>query len=134
MSSKTESNPRLRVPQARVLRSLLPASANDPISEWPLLTRAAMAIRAGYTPASGSITRALIGIHEGSSSGDAHLGLLPLGYVTGIEINVDGIKEINYRITRDGIDALREYLLAGGTLPPLKDAVKHTNKRYKEVS
>jgi hypothetical protein len=123
----------LRTPQARVLAALMPVDPSDPQSEWPLLTRARLAVRAGYTAISGTVTRALNGIHEGSSSGDAHPGLLRRGLVVEEQVDVDGISEINYRATVAGV---REYLAHieahGGKLPVVKDASTCTNDRYKE--
>lgn len=122
-----QPNPRLRIPQARVLSALLPPYPDDPPSEWPLLNRAVMGLRAGYTAISGSITRALNGIHPDSSSGDPHPGLLALGYVEALDIDVEGVIEVNYRITRAGIAAIQRY---GASLPKVRDAVAATNKRY----
>lgn len=120
----------LRLPQARVLRALVPAYPDDPPGEWPIYTRAVLAMRAGYTALSGSVTRALNGIHPGSSSGDPHLGLLALGLVEMIEIDVEGTLETNYRATHAGIHAYQRFIADGGTLPPVKDAAICTNSRY----
>ncbi len=122
--------PNLRVPQARVLRALMPVCPTDTVDEWPLLTRAVMAVRAGYTPISGSITRALMGIRQGSSSGDAHLGLIDLKLVETIELNIMGTLETNYRATPLGVRAMKKFLQEGGKLPPVRDAAVHTNQRY----
>lgn len=121
----------LRVPQARVLRALLPDYPEDPKSEWPLLNRAALGVKAGYTAISGTITRALNGIAPGSSSGDPHLGLIARGLVEVEEVDVEGVKESNYRITENGIIEVREYIkLYGDKLPPVRDAAACTNERY----
>lgn len=123
----------LRTPQARVLAALVPISPDDPVFDWPTYRRDVLAAKAGYTAISGSITRALNGIREGSSSGDAHLGLLALKYVEELEFELDGgIKETNYRITPAGIAAFRAYELAVGKLPPLRDKETCTNDRYKK--
>jgi hypothetical protein len=125
--------PKLRTPQARVLAALMPTYLDDPISEWPLLTRAALSLKAGYTAISGTTTRALNGIHEGSSSGDPHPGLLKLGLVEEQLVDVDGITETNYRITAAGVSIYQEYIrVKGGKLPELKDASTCINDRYKE--
>lgn len=122
--------PALRLPQARVLRALLPNDHNDPPSEWPLLTKTALGIRAGYSAISGSVTRALNGIKEGSSSGDPHKGLLDMKLCEVVVINVEGLQEDNYRITREGIRALFQFILDGGKLPPVREPSVHTNHRY----
>lgn len=121
----------LRTPQARVLAVLQPVYPDDQVSEWPLVTRAQLGVRAGYTAISGSVTRALNGIREGSSSGDPHPGLLALGYVEEIELDVCGTVETNYRATTAGVIAYKEYLGSDGSLPPLKDAATCINDRYR---
>lgn len=124
--------PPLRVPQVRVLMPLIPQDPTWPDSEWPLLTRANLGVNAGYTAISGSVTRALNGIYEGSSSGDAHPGLLTMGYVEEVVLDVDGVKEVNYRATRLGALAYMEWVVAnGGKLPELKDKMIYINDRYK---
>lgn len=122
----------LRVPQARVLRALMPIDAADPPSEWPLLDRRALGLRAGFTCLSGSCTRALNGIRPGSSSGDAHLGLLARLLVEEVVILVDGAREVNYRATAAGVAAFHQFVAEGGKLPPVKDAGTCTNARYLE--
>lgn len=126
------ATPRLRVPQARVLAALVPPYPEDPPRLWPLWGRPALARRAGYTPVSGSITRALNGIRAGSSSGDPQTGLLALGYVETVEVDVCGVTESNYRITAAGVAALHAYLAEHGELPPLRDQGASTNKRYRK--
>lgn len=122
--------PRLRLPQARVLKALMPAHPGDPQSEWPLCARADLATRAGYTPISGTVTRALNGICAHSDSGRPHSGLIDLHLVE--VINVDGATEVNYRITPAGIRAYQQYAAAkGNKLPAVKDAATCTNDRYK---
>lgn len=122
----------LRTPQARVLAALMPTYPNDPVSEWPLVTRAQLAARAGYTAISGSVTRALNGIKFGSSSGDPHPGLLVSGLVEEVPVEVEGLVETNYCATAAGIQAYCTYLAAqGGKLPQLRDASVCTNDRYK---
>jgi hypothetical protein len=124
----------LRVPQARVLAALVPDDPTDPPSEWPLLTRAQLGIRAGYTGTSGSITRTMNGLREGSSSGNAHPGLLGAGLVEAIEIDVDGLAETNYRITAAGIAAYQAHVAAtGGKLPEVKSAALCVNNRYRSL-
>ena len=122
---------RLRTPQARVMAALVSKYPDDPADEWPLLTRPRLAVRAGYTAISGTVTRALNGIRAGSSSGDPHPGLLALGYVEEVPVDVDGVTETNYRATAAGVRAYWAYLASGGKLPPVRDAAVCTNDRYK---
>lgn len=126
----TQQTVKLRIPHARLLRALLPESPQDSSSEWPVITRATLAVRAGYTPISGSVTRALNGIRLGSSSGEPQTGLIALGFVEVIEIDIDGVSETNYRITTAGIQAIQQYLVKINTLPPVRDASLCTNDRY----
>ncbi len=130
MTEESIAIPILRVPQARILRALMPDDPSGPRSNWPTLTRPVLAQLAGYTPISGSVTRALVGIREGSSSGDPHLGVVQLELVRVMELNMDGVTEINYRITPLGIAALHQFLASGGKLPPVRDPSVHTNNRY----
>ena len=118
----------LRVPQARVLHALMPADQRAPPFDWPLLCKAILGVRAGYTAISGSITRALNGIRPGSSSGNTQLGLMALGFVEAEEVDVDGVVEACYRITEAGVSAFEAFFARnGGKLPPLKDAAVHVN-------
>lgn len=123
----------LRVPQARVLKALYPKYLDDPPHEWPLVTRAVLGIRAGYTAISGTITRALNGIRPGSSSGDPYLGLIALKYVEIEQLDIEGVIEDNYRITHAGIKAFEQYISVNGDkLPPVKEASLCINDRYKK--
>lgn len=112
----------LKTPQARCL---------DVLKDGAALTRAELGRRAGFTPLSGTPTRALNGIREGSSSGAAHPGLLALGYVEALELDDDGVIELCYRITPAGQAALAEWL-ESNEIPAVKSAARATNKRYKE--
>ncbi len=126
--------PKLRVPQARILQALLPVSEDDCVEEWPLLVRAVMARRAGYSPISGSVTRALMGVKEGSSSmksGKGMKGLMALGLIETVELDIMGVKETNYRITPLGVKAYEQFVRSGAKIKPVSgDASAHTNKRY----
>ncbi len=132
----TTDGGRLRVPQARILAALCPAYPDDPPTEWPLLNRASLSRRAGYTAISGSTTRALNGIHPNSSSGDAHPGLLALRFVEEVQVDVLGdgsVRETCYRVTAAGIAAHQAHVAEyGDALPALRDAAASTNHRYRE--
>lgn len=121
----------IRTPQARVLAALVPEDPMGYVIDWPIWTRALLAVRAGYTAVSGTVTRALNGIRPGSSSGEPHAGLLDLGYIEEVVLDIDGVNEVNYRITAAGIRAYQEYVAAKGKLPELRDAASCTNHRYK---
>lgn len=122
----------LRVPQARVLQALMPEYPDDPPHEFPLLNRAALGVQAGYTAISGTVTRALDGIQRaGTKMGTPHPGLLARGLVEVVTLDLEGITEINYRITPTGVKVFQAYVAAGGRLPPLKDTVACVNNRYK---
>ncbi len=116
---------KLTLPQARVLSTLLPHSTEDLPSEWPLLKRSEMASHASFTSISGTINRALTGIPEGSSSGPPQSGLKHLGLVEVIGVH--------HRITLKGVLTLVEFFIDRGylDLPPVRDAITHTNRRYK---
>ncbi len=121
----------LRIPQARLLSALMPKYPEDPPSEWPLITRVQLAIRAGYSVISGSVTRALNGIHEtNTTSGDPHLGIVGKGMVELITVDVEGVSEVNYRITHAGIRAFQLFLTSGRKIPPVRDASLCVNDRY----
>lgn len=110
----------LRIPQVRVLRALAGGA---------LLSRPRLGEAAGYTAISGTITRALNGLREGSSSGPAHPGLLALGYVAEVRLELDGgVTETAYRITPAGRDALAA---ADADVPPPRDKKSCINDRYK---
>ena len=125
----------LRIPQARLLQALMPKFIEDPPSEWPLITRAQLAVRAGYTPISGSVTRALSGIKErNKTSGDPHLGVIGKGMVEVITVDVEGVRETNYRITPIGIKAFQRFIASGRKIPAtVRDAALCVNDRYLNV-
>lgn len=123
----------LRTPQARVLAALAPQEEGAPRVDWPVITRAQLGVRAGYTAISGTITRALNGIRAGSSSGDAHPGLLVRGFVEEVVLDIDGTREVNYRITPAGIRAYRAHVAEHGpSLPPQRDKAVCVNDRYRK--
>lgn len=129
----TNNKHTLRVPQARVLAALVPEDPTWPETDWPLLTRANLGVNAGYTAISGTVTRALNGIKPGSSSGDAHPGLLTLGYIQEIVLDVEGVQEVNYRATKIGVVAYLAWTTSNGNkLPEVKDRVTCINDRYRK--
>jgi hypothetical protein len=123
----------MRTPHAHILQVLFPERPQDHYIEWPLLTRAQLGIRVGYTAISGTITRALKGVHSAKTVNEQHDGLLDLKYVVEVPIETDVGVEVNYRITAAGIAAYRAYLLTHPNgPPPCKDrstCVTHFNKK-----
>lgn len=133
--SRTADADRLPTLQARVLMALMPRDISCHPFDYPLYTRSALALTAGYTILSGSITRALNGIRQGNTtSGDPHAGLIERKLVETVVLNIDGIKETNYRITAAGIRAVQVFLATGGKLPVIKDASLCVNNRYSKGS
>lgn len=107
----------LKLPQIRVLLAL---------ETGAVLSRARLSVRAGFSEISGTVTRVLNGLKEGSSSGAAHPGLIEQGLIRRVEGDVDGVVEVGYQITEAGIAALEGV----GDLPELRSRVASTNKRY----
>jgi len=126
----------LRLQQARVLRVLMPDDPTWPVIEWPVVTRAQLCVRAGYSTAYGcssSINRALHGIPAGSSSGPPHPGLLARGLVEEVVLYIEGRAEDNYRATAAGVRAYQAHVAtSGGKLPEVKDAALCVNNRYRD--
>ena len=124
----------LLTPQARVLAALMPDDASEPNFLWRVINRAQLGVRAGYSPISGTITRALNGIRpNNTSSGTPHLGLIGLGLVEVVKLDICDIEEINYRATPAGVEAYRAYVAVHGELPIVKDAgtCSNTSRGYK---
>lgn len=121
---------RIPVPQLRVLAALV---GDDPEGPVPLLTRAAMCERAGFSPISGTVTRVLRGLAQDCKSGPAHPGIIELGYVSEVLLDVDGKTETSYQITDAGRAALaRQLAELGDAFPALRDKASSINRRYKE--
>lgn len=121
----------LRIPQARVMNALMPAYPDDPITEWPLITRSQLAVKAGYSVISGTVTRVLNGIHkDNKTTGNPHPGMIQRGYIEVVVVDVEGVKETNYRITPSGIRAVQRFVKSGRKLPPLRDSKLCINDRY----
>ncbi len=119
----------LKVPQARVLTVLLPPPKTDPV-DYPLIHTRVIAGRLGVSAVSETIRRAFRGLKEGSASGTPHKGLLALGYAEEVVLDVDGLSELAYKITDEGIAAITEYL-KHHTLHPVRSRESSINNRYK---
>jgi hypothetical protein len=124
---------KLRTPQARVLQALMPEDLTAPLFDWPLRMPKGIAKMIGVSQQSDCIRRALRGLPKRSSSGKAHDGLLALGYVEPLELDIDGVKEIHYRITAEGIKVIQDYL-SNYKLPKIKSTDLCVNKRYKKAN
>ncbi len=121
---------KLNLPQVRILKLLIPFSLIDPVSEWPIFNRSAIQQLIGSTPKSGLVTTAIIGRGQRGGKGGNSVGLLSLGYIESIEFSIEGTKEISYRITKEGISALKNFFDTGGKLPVKKDSSINVNRRY----
>jgi DNA-binding MarR family transcriptional regulator len=108
----------LHLPQARVLRALEQSHPH-------LLSRNDLAKHIGYSPISGTLTRALNGIRQGSSSGPTHPGLLKLRMIEKLRQH-GRARGVVYRITERGRCAMKGVR----TLPSLRDQEACKNWRY----
>lgn len=121
----------LKIPQARVLKALLPINPKADHHDWPLYNRVTLAEYAGFNPTTGTINRVLNGVPEGSSSGASHPGLLERGLLTSLSVNSDGVAQAHYRITPLGIEAIIVFL-ATNTIPDTRDKTSCVNDRYQD--
>lgn len=119
----------LKIPQARVLKALLPINPKADQEDWPLYNRVVLAEYSGFNPTTGTINRVLNGVPPGSSSGAAHPGLLDRKLMIMIPVNSDGVAQAHYRITPFGIDAIVAFL-ATNVMPDTRDKASCTNDRY----
>lgn len=117
----------LLLPHVRVLRALKRAKGTP-------LTRVQLAERAGFSPISGTINRALAGVQSNSpqaKSGAArpHKGLLDLGFVSTRHVidQTAGVNEWVYELTAKGDKALESF---DGTIGEVRSAKSCTNERY----
>lgn len=115
---------KLRTPQVRVLQALVDALLDGRES----LSRKDLNEQAGFTGVSGTLTRVLNGLREGSSSGAAHPGLIALGLVDAVRVDVSGRIEMVYRITENGLAEFE-----GARVPAsMRDRAASTNHRYRK--
>jgi hypothetical protein len=112
-------------PQLRILLALDQPEARQG------LTRDQIKEAVGFSPKSGTLSPALYGIREGSSSGPAEPGLLKLGMVQYEWRRLDGVRKKVYWITQLGESGLAAYQSQFGSLPPLRDKDTCANRRYK---
>jgi hypothetical protein len=116
----------LRLPQIRVLRVL----AESP---GALLTVAKIAESAGYSEISATVGQALRGVRPGSKYVKPRPGLVDMGLVERVVFDIDGLEEIDYRITPAGLAAMAEIERSGRPIPPLRDKSLCTNERYRRT-
>jgi len=107
----------LQLPQARILRALEERHPR-------LLSRDELAKQIGYSPISGTLTRALNGVRQGSSSGPAYPGLLELRMIEKVR-QYGRARGVVYRITERGRGAMNGV----GPLPSLRDQEASKNWR-----
>jgi hypothetical protein len=89
------------------------------------MSRNDLAKHIGYSPISGTLTRALNGVRQGSSSGPAHPGLLSLRMVEKLRQH-GWARGVVYFITERGRRAMKGV----GPLPSLRDQEACKNWRY----
>lgn len=111
---------RLRGGQVRVLQAL---------SGGRVLTRDKLRAEIGLSPISGTLSYLLNGMKVSKANPKGHPGLVELGMVTRITLDIDGIEEVCYRITPTGEEAL----LHAPDPPPIGDQSKNVNRRYRKV-
>ena len=119
----------------RVLKALFPRRPDWGPIEWPIITRLQLAITIGWSPIGGTLNKALNGIGPNSKSTDKkHPGVIGYKLVEAIEYNIDGVTEVNYRITRAGIEAWQSYVMENGSdeLPPLRDPARCTRPELRK--
>ena len=136
-ADSADGQPEPTTPQLRVLQALRPAP-EDVDGDYPIMTRDVLTRACGFRPGSGTINRALNGAPDGSSTtrGMEVAGMLcqckkggipMLGWVEIVEYDLDGIREINYRLTELGVAVLRRY---DRTLAPVRDWRRYVNTSY----
>lgn len=129
-TTKRRNHLSLRIPQARVLRVLMPDNKSDHYTEWPSYNRVTLASKAGFNPTTGTINRVLNGVPKGSSSGASHPGLIERGMIKVEVFDIDGISETNYRITAAGIKEYERYMATVKRLPARRAKELCVNDRY----
>lgn len=92
----------IRPPQLKCLMAMKPdRPASHPIN-WPVFTRASLCVACGLSPTN-SMNRILHGIKDGPRK---HPGLIQLGYVEILALDIMGTIEYNYVITPKGLECL----------------------------
>lgn len=121
----------ISLPQARILSILRPKSGG----KNPILSRIKIIKEAGFSPLSGTFSRALNGVAKMSTVAEfigAKKGLVDLGFVKLVDTNVDGAVEHGYEATKDGLKELDKFLktCVDGELPKHRDRTVCLNNRY----
>ena len=112
--------PKLRTPQLRVLAAL---------RDGAILSRTRINQAAGFSEGSGTLNYALNGMKVSKANPRPHPGLMELGLVEKLLLDIDGLEEQCYRITGLGLAVL---VTDGRELGALRSKEVSTNKRYKE--
>ncbi len=97
-------NVKISKSQARILAILLPDDESEPVSEWPIWTRAMLRKKVGFSEKN-TLNRPI----NGDSTNKEHLGLLPMGLISEFKMDIDGLIETSYHITPRGIEVYRTY-------------------------
>lgn len=99
---KPKRKRRSKTPQLCVLTALMPTHPKHHPIDWPVLNRAALRVACGLSPKN-TMNRLI----NGDSSGKGARGLISAGLIEAVPIDVDGLVEMNYRITTAGIEEYR---------------------------
>lgn len=129
MAGRKKSTSPISVPQARLLNALKP---RDGVK--PCLTRMKLIKAVGFSPLSGTFSRAMNGVKRDSAVSEflgAQPGLIKMEMIEVIEGKVDESSETAYRITKAGTDALEQFL-AIKKLPKARDKALCVNARYEK--
>jgi hypothetical protein len=94
------------------------------------LTKVKIAERAGLSTISATVGEALNSRPPSRHVPRPRPGLVDLGLVEEHVLDIDGVNERTYHITRSGRVVLDRHIAEKGPLPEVKDRSRSTNKRY----
>lgn len=109
--------------QIRVLRALA-------AEEGKALSRPDLCKAIGWNEKSGTLNKALRGVPPTVKTDRPYPGLLGMGLVVKLELDVDGFKEVMYKLTDEGVEEEKQHQ---GELKPMRDKGISTNNRYREI-
>jgi len=113
---------KIGTPQLRVLLAL---------QGGKIYTREGLCQLIGISPTAGTLNLALNGRKVSKGNPRAEPGLLERGLIAKLELDVDGVKEVRYRITVAGTIYLALERSKGRGLPKLRGRTISTNRRYR---
>lgn len=130
--TKKHAQRNLSLPQARILSMLKP---KVPSAKNPILTRVKIIELCGFSPLSGTFSRAVNGVAKMSKVAEfigPQKGLVALKFINEVENQVDGKTEHGYEATRAGLLELQAFLKTckDGELPGNRDRKLCLNNRY----